>query len=131
MIFYHFTAKHLLPDILEQGLTLGKFSLISDASISFFTPCQWLTTNSGFNTQSWNTSNLIKYVRDDYRLTVEIPYRDMRKVIKATEYVKLIPVEYRHVVTDWEGSKDWYLYLGKIRPEYIVEVEIKEVYKEG
>ncbi|TAL78730.1 MAG: hypothetical protein EPN88_02060 [Bacteroidetes bacterium] len=115
--FYHFTAKHLLPDILQQGLTLGKFPLISETSISFIKPCQWLTVNDKFETQSWNTSNLIKYSRNDYRLTIEIPKAN--KIIKATDYIKLIPLEYRHIVMDWVGSDEWYLYLGKISPEWI------------
>jgi len=125
-IYYHFTAKHLLPNILKQGLTLGKFPLVSESNISFITPCQWLTINDKFNTQSWNTSNLIKYSRNDYRLTIEIPRVNERKIIKATEYIKLIPVEYRHIVTDWNGSEDWYLFMGKISPEWIIDYQEKQ-----
>jgi hypothetical protein len=115
-----------LADILKQGLTLGKFPLISNLGISFVTPCQWLTLNNNFETQSWNTSNFIKYGRNDYRLTIELPRIVMRKIVKATDYIKLIPVEYRHIVTDWDGSDEWYLYLGKIKPEWITKVDIKD-----
>lgn len=121
MRYYHFTAKHLIHQIAREGLTLGKFPLVSEAGISFTTPCQWLTTSDGFDTQSWNTSQLIKYDRNDYRLTVEIPYKAQKNVVKATDYIKRIPVEYRHIATNWPGSDDWYLYIGKINPEWIKE----------
>lgn len=124
-IYYHFTAKHLFPKILKEGLTLGMFPLVSQTNILFIKLCQWLTTNNNFN-QSWNTTNSIKYSRNDYRLKIEIPRAGERKVIKATDYIKTIPVEYRHIVTDWNGSEDWYLFMGEISPEWIVGYDERE-----
>lgn len=43
MVLYHFCAKHFLPGILRDGLTLGVTPVIENGLLRFEIGQQWLT----------------------------------------------------------------------------------------
>jgi hypothetical protein len=129
MKLYHFTSEHLLPDILKQGITLGVLPIFNEQlkQYEFLTPCQWLTKDSDFNNQSWATSHILGYDRTAFRITVVIPKHHRSKLWSAYDYLPKLPGENKRLIKDWTGSKDWYLFFGKIPRGWIREVKSKAV----
>lgn len=118
MILYHFCPEHLKDSILKNGLKFGAYPLVS--SNGFVKNVQWLTSEKDADKQSWATSYLIPYSRTAYRLTVDIPKSYHKKLIQAHKYVERFESMDRKLVTDWQGSEEWYVYLGKIPPKWII-----------
>lgn len=119
MILYHFCAAHMLPSIRENGLTLGKYPIF-ESPINEWPKCQWLTSNKDPKAQSWATRHLIPYSRTAYRITVRVPDSYHKKLIQAVRYAMNLPEKDRAIVTEWPGSENWYVYLGKIPPKWII-----------
>jgi len=128
MRLYHFTSVHLLGGIRKNGLTLGCLPIITETKTVLIRLCQWLTSDGDFNAQSWATSETISYDRTAVRLAIEIPVKYHDKLINAHDFVKLMPGASKRLITDWEGSENWYLFFGVIPPKWIkVVVWKKEV----
>lgn len=125
MKLYHFTAKHLLDSILKEGLTKGGLPIIEQDKVSFLTPLQWLTINKDF-AQTWcSKKELLKYDRNEVRLTIKVPNSELNKnLIKWTDLAKI--KGYDKVATylnDKEGDfNNWYVYAGKIKKHWIREI---------
>lgn len=119
---YHFCAAMDVESIKSQGLTLGMCPVVTRNGIKLITQCQWLTKDMRPEAQSWATSHNLSYSRTAYRLKVVIPGKHVKKLIAATEFVKKLPKEARHVVDGWPGSENWYIYRGKILPQWIKEI---------
>lgn len=120
MTVYHFTARHLLPSILKEGITLGCIPLNMKEVRDGF---QWVTINPEFR-QSWNGQVNVKYDRCAVRLTVEIPSIWRHKVLNWLQVCKKM-TEIHDVLNSFGDPENWRLYRGKIRPEWIKAVEIK------
>lgn len=120
MILYHFCAAHMVRSILKEGLTKGSFPKLINGVLIIKNDHQWLTAESNPKKQSWATSHLIAYDRTDYRLTINIPDNYRKKLIKARDYVLTLPEENHELVFGWDGSDQWYIYLGKIPPKWIM-----------
>lgn len=119
MILYHFCPAHLKDSILLEGLTKGGFPLMESSGL--VRNIQWLTTNKDPRMQAWATKNLISYSRTAYRLTIDIPdSMQKRKLLKAQDWVSVLPEGDRKIVTEWPGSEAWYVYLGKLPPKWII-----------
>ena len=119
MVLYHFCAAHMIPSIMKHGLTLGQWPRIGELHKNW-PKCQWLTKDPNPKNQSWATRRLVSYSRTAYRLTVKIPDSHHRKCVKATDYIKDLP-DYEHsLITEWDGSENWYVYTGNIPPKWIV-----------
>lgn len=118
MILYHFCAAHMLPSIMKEGLTLGRWPIIG-YGLQTWPKCQWLTQNPDPKEQSWATKNLISYDRTAYRLTVRIPDNYQKKLVRARVQMMNVPPKDRSIITEWPGSDDWYVYLGNIPPQWI------------
>ena len=130
MKMYHFTAEHLLPQILKQGLTLGVFPYQTEKGILFIPHRQWLTLNPDRYEQSWNTQVFLKYSRSTVRLTIEIPSQFTENIIPALQYVSDMNAINKALVTEWDGSDKWAIYKGDIPPRWIAGVkEYKQVRK--
>lgn len=119
MILYHFCAAHMMPAIMREGLTLGKYPILG-ASFALWPKTQWLTKDPDPRRQSWATRALVPYSRLAYRLTVQIPESYRKKLVKASDYAKRLPEEDRALVSKWAGSENWYVYLANIPPKWIV-----------
>ena len=127
MKLYHFTAKHLLDGILKEGLTKGAIPLITPQGLRLATPVQWLTTNKDFD-QVWNTKLIIKYDRNDVRLTVKIPNTELgRNLIKWTDFIVIPEMQATaQSLNDKEGDfNNWYIYAGIVKKHWIRDIEHK------
>ncbi len=120
---YHFAPEHLLENIMKQGLTDGVLpNFLPSGQVIFHKPIQWLTSDPGFENQSWATKELIDYDRTAVRLTVKIPKSSRKQLWGAHEMLPSLPAGSRQLITDWPGSEDWYLFFGKIPRGWIREV---------
>lgn len=119
---YHFCAAQDVESIKRQGLTLGMCPVVTDYGIKFIKKCQWLTKDMNPEAQNWATSHVLNYSRTAYRLTVVISGKHIKKLISATEFAKELPKVAQQVVTEWPGSENWYIYRGKILPQWIKEI---------
>lgn len=124
VVLYHFCAIQSLRDILRDGLTLGMTPVFAENSMSLIHGNQWLTAEKDPRKQSWNTHNLVTYSRTAVRLTVIIPDSYRKKLVKAADLAKTLPPEGRYIITDYAGSEAWYIYKGRIPPEWIVGYEL-------
>ena len=127
MKLYHFTAKHLLDSILKEGLTKGAIPLITPQRLRLANPVQWLTTNKDFE-QVWNTKLIIKYDRNDVRLTVKIPNTELgRNLIKWTDFASLPEMQATaQSLNDKEGDfNNWYIYAGIVKKHWIRDIEYR------
>lgn len=122
MKLYHFAPAHLLKGIQKQGLVLGSLPIITETKIDLVRPCQWLTSDGDFNSQSWATRGLVQYDRTAVRLKMVIPKTARGKLWNAHDLLPQIPEESRRLITDWDGSEHWYLFFGRIPPGWIREV---------
>ena len=120
MILYHFCAAQAVPSIMRYGLTLGMLPLYELTGYSLEPNYQWLTVEKDPKKQSWTEYNMVPYSRTAYRLTIRIPDSYRKKLIRATELVKGLRENQRHIVDDWAGSDAWYVYHGRIPPEWII-----------
>ena len=120
MILYHFCAIGSKEGILSEGIRLGQFAYPNNDGYKLIPNCQWLTKDSDPKNQSWATQNLIHYSRTAYRMTVNIPNSRHKKLIRAVDFVRNMPAEAKQIVTGWTGSENWYIYRGKIPPQWIV-----------
>ena len=121
MKLYHFCANHMLKGILRDGLTLGRTPIQepdpSDPEYfflkGFLNNTQWMTIDPDWDTQSWCTSESIKYRRDDWRLTLDLGLAYRVRLLTAAQLCKrekLNPMLYDR----FPGSENWRVYLGKI-----------------
>lgn len=118
---YHFCAEHMVKPILENGLTLGKCPIMYPVGMELIPKCQWLTSESDPDKQSWATTNAINYSRTAFRLTIAIPQIQKKKLHLARDFIAHYPLCARGLVTEWDGSENWYIFKGIIPPEWIVE----------
>jgi hypothetical protein len=127
MKLYHFTPEFLLNRILSEGVTLGKIPILDSSGNvkSFATGCQWLTSDGGWDKQSWATSQLINYDRTACRMMIKIPKSSRDKLCKAHDILDQLPKSSQRLITDWQGSENWYLFFGRIPPGWIRQVDKK------
>ncbi len=127
MELYHFCSRLDIESIKKEGLTKGMCPVLNFDSpqldnIRIIQKCQWLTQNPNFDQQTWDTQTHLNYARTDYRLTIHIPKKHNRKLVTALSFVKTLPTSAQGFVTEYPGGEDWYIYLGKILPQWIKEV---------
>jgi len=127
MKLYHFTPAHMLDGIMRDGLTLGAIPVmdLNGYIKGVYDPCQWLTEDGDFNAQSWATQNIVKYDRTAYRLKIAIPKARRDKLRRAWDFMVHQPDPMPRLVTDWEGSINWFIFFGRVPPGWIREVDKK------
>lgn len=118
MQLYHFTALHLLPNILNQGITLGMVPV--NYKPQFITGYQWLTVNPDFQ-QSWNGQINVKYDRAAVRLTIEIPSIWQNKVQNWLQVCRKLS-DVHDDLNCFGDPENWRLFKGVIRPAWIKSV---------
>ena len=120
MVLYHFCAAHMKSAILQNGLTLGLYP-IQGKLLKDWPKCQWLTKDPDPEKQSWATRNILSYSGTAYRLTVKIPDNYCwKKLQPAEQFVAEMSEDDRKPITEYLGSENWYVYLGRIPPKWIV-----------
>lgn len=132
MKLYHFTAERFLESIKKQGLTNGSIPLFGENGtlLKLLGPAQWLTSDPSWDRQSWATSQLIRYDRTECRLKIVIPKSHRAELVKAQEYLPHIgSYTANQLLATWEGSENWFIYLGNIPQGWIRSIDFKHGYK--
>lgn len=128
MLLYHFCPEHMLDSIEKEGLTKGKLPVMLDGGMAFFDGCQWLTEEPDQKAQSWATQKLLPYSRTAVRLSIWIPKKHLKHLVKAADLVSILPKESKAIITEWAGSEMWHVFLGRIPAKWITDVTVfKEV----
>ena len=122
MILYHFCADRHIKSILSSGLTKGGLTEITPFGFILHTGWIWLTTDPDATKQSWATRNAIRYSHTAWRLTVEIPERELDCLYDRQRIKKLYPST-ELLFSGWPGSENWRIYHGRIPKEYIKAYE--------
>lgn len=126
MTLYHFTTKKYARSIRRVGLTLGVLTLPTVTGYDVQTGWIWLTVDGEAARQSWNTRNILKYSRDEVRLTVEIPAEQEHRLLDREALCGIYP-EARWLFEGWAGSENWRVFHGVIPKEWITEYREKDL----
>lgn len=117
MILYHFTRPAYVDSILKNGINRG--DVPTTPTEGFQAP--WLTSNPEPARQKW----VVTTDKNEVRMTVDVKKQD--NLYKWSSYAKAIGMEESWYNTlDYVGgneSDNWYIYLGRIPPSWIIEVE--------
>lgn len=127
MILYHYTAACLIERIKREGITLGGVLDRHNERLVLRTGYIWLTANSDFHDQAWNTRVTIPYDRSEYRITIEIPATREHNVINWLDYCAggKIPVDIAANLNSIGDPENWRLYKGKIPPQWFQAIDRK------
>lgn len=121
---YHFTAKHLLKGIQQEGLTRGVM-LKSLRPVEFIFNKQWLTKNRSFD-QSWaEGTGRLPYKRNECRLTIQIP-EHLQEKLKPWSQMKFLVPEVADDLSAFGDPENWLIFDGAILPDWIVKIDFKE-----
>lgn len=120
---YHFCDPSAVDGIKEKGLVYGLTPVIREYRTRFMKNTQWLTDDPNPTTQSWNTQILLYMSRTSFRLTVVIPAKHKRKLLRAVDFIEELPKESRPFVTAYPGHEHWYVYRGVVLPQWIKKVD--------
>lgn len=124
MKLYHFCTKESLESIKKEGLTLGVIPVIKGDQVNVSQGFQWLTSNPSF-VQEWDQGNL-PYKRTDCRITVKIP-KTNESLIKWTDLCNAgLLKETAAILNSFGDPENWYVYKGRIKPNYFREVLCKK-----
>ena len=131
MTLYHFCNERSIRGIMTDGITRGMvpgYMLVSaprgkKTGIACVTKgWQWLTLDGDPNGQSWATNELIKENRLQYRLTLEIPEKELDSLYDKEKLLTVFP-NHGPLFDEWEGSQNWRIYRGNIPKYWIKKVE--------
>lgn len=121
MRLYHFTAERFLPSIQKQGLTRGVM-LKSLNPLAFIHGRQWLTKNPSFD-QEWAVgTGALPYKRNEVRLTIEIP-EALAENVKPWSQMRFLVPEVAGDLSMFGDPENWMIYIGDVRPHWIVEID--------
>lgn len=127
MTLYHFTAEHLARRIEREGITMGAITLFDSAGrvTGIERGWIWLTTDPVAVRQTWNTRIMIPYDRCAVMFEVEIPDSSAHNLNPA---IQVIHDQFPNseCLLNWPGSRNWYLYHGKVFRKWIRNVEVKD-----
>ena len=118
MQFFHFTSGAHLRGIARHGLTVG--DVPTDLDRNRGVCAVWLTTREGADGHGLAGSAVNKA---QYRLTVEVSESDPRlaKWLEWAPSKVTDKTQKRLASADGERFESWWIYLGVIAPENIVE----------
>jgi len=124
MKLYHFTSRHHINGCMKEGLTRGGIPEVAGFKLSWINGYQWLTTNSSFDDQKWEKpSGILKYRRNEYRITIKIPKAKRQNLIKWTDFIKEMKLNITEHLNAFGGHEDWYLYHGKVKPKWFRNID--------
>ena len=130
MQIFHFCCGKDLRGIRTDGITKGVIPTVRKAeghtkrkyNYVLINGWQWLTLDGDHDGQSWATNELIKKDRTEYRLTVEIPEKELDSLYDKARLLELYP-EIGPLVDGWEGSENWRVFRGGIPKYWIRKIE--------
>ena len=127
MILYHFTAAKLVNRIKREGITLGGVLDIVNEKLVLRRGLLWLTVNSDFHNQEWNSMRTIPYDRCEFRITVNVPADSECHIINWLEYCASgnISNEMADGLNAIGDPENWRLYRGIIWPKWFTAIDRK------
>jgi hypothetical protein len=120
MKLWHFTAAHLLPSILREGLTRGMIPL-SDDPPRLLPGFQWLTRNPAWEQACLEGTGRLPYSRTEVRLTVVVPKADHAQLLPWLSVCRQVPLH--EVLNSLGDPENWMLFRGRVKPAWIRRVE--------
>jgi hypothetical protein len=121
IILYHFTSDLHVNGCLTEGITKGvTYTGQTCTGIGFLRGTQWLTCNSDFN-QAWGINGTLPYDRTAHRLTVCIPQQFIENLVPWVTHGRLLAPKTFNELSTCGDPENWFIYLGAIPPEWIVE----------
>lgn len=130
MQIFHFCCGKDCRGIRTDGITEGAIPTVRKAeehtkqkyNYVLIKGWQWLTLDGDHDRQSWATKILIKENRTEYRLTIEIPEKEMDSLYDRDRLLELYP-EVGPLFDEWEGSENWRVFRGNIPKYWIRKIE--------
>lgn len=127
MKLYHFCREKDFRGIRAQGITKGVIPTVQRMekhtkrkySPVLIKGWQWLTLNGERDQQSWATRVLFKDDRTEYRITLEIPERELGSLYDREKLLTVYP-EVGPLFDGWAGSESWRVFHGAI-PKYWIK----------
>jgi len=119
MRLFHFTARKYLQAIQENGISRGSIATSPSEAIQG----AWLTSDPSWTSQEWTRASA--HDKTQLRITVDIPddtgklwhWHDLARELK-------LDPEWIEILVSVRGNPDpWHVFLGVVRPEWIVAVE--------
>lgn len=122
-ILYHFTAQLWLPFIKQEGITTG------ECPVSLYRVFNHpnLTTDPDPSAQAaWSYPTRVPLNKQAVRITVQIPVKDPALVLWAdlARQHGMNGRDFRALDPTGLGRKRWWIYLGKVRPDQFIDLEI-------
>lgn len=126
-IYYHFTAAHLIPGILKQGIRKGvlPWSMDQKGRVGMRAGWQWLTEASHWE-QEWarpSPFSKLPWRRDEIRITVRFPDRFPGQLISWPEVDRAHRPDSADFINTFADARNWWLYYGAIPPLWFVAIE--------
>ena len=113
--------------LFRSGLTLGSIPMVDGNNYKIMDGFQWLTYNPSFE-QEWEKHSTLPYRRNYYRITIKIPKTDTN-LLKWSELSKIsVFQETASILNAFGDFENWYVYNGRIKPNYFREIISFEQY---
>lgn len=83
---------------------------------------QWITKNPSFD-QSWaKGTGRLPYERNEVRLTIEIPLKEMINC-KPWSQMKFLTPEVAEFLSCMGDPENWHIFSGRIKPAWIITID--------
>lgn len=116
-ILYHFTRPAYVDDIMKGGIAYGDVPVTPSGGFN----APWLTDDPAPTIQQWIQGT----DKNKVRITVDI--KNDKNLRKWDSYARNIHIEdWWYKALDFSGgggSEHWYIFLGRIPPQWITDVE--------
>lgn len=123
-ILYHFTTTQNADAIKKHGITNGVTPVNEKGAIAFARHTQWLTIDPNVENQSWATRGRTGAI---VKVNIPVPLAREKLIPFNLFCVALGEKMVKGFDAKPELTKNWYVYLGNIPPQWIVSVrKIKE-----
>lgn len=115
---YHYTTRHYLNAILLNGIRKGDVALSPETGFN----APWLTSGPRFDRQPWSQGSRLD--KTEIRLEVRVPAGDqnLRKWRSVATAHGVDDLWYEVTSTGVHDGHLWYLYMGVIPPDWIVDL---------
>lgn len=124
---YHFTSGQHMALIHLSGITKGviPWSMDGEGKVGMVAGWQWLTQNPDWQ-QDWarrTPLSKLTFRRDEWRITVEIPEAQVRRLISWREMDRTRRPQSADYINAFKDAPLWHLFKGEIPPAWFAAVD--------